>query len=185
MTPRALTKYLCGDFIQLRQGNVGVPENEVEVIRDIPNIFDQKTKSSPAHGKLPLVGLGHVFPSDGVKSPIREPLLGEGGQQTHIEDVIEHEERDDEQGKLPEQPVLAGQRMHEALPDWLIPTDYLISSCHTSPLVVLILVLLRRRSGISGNPDVTILCPFWGTHWLYVWPHPKTTIPIFLIYYIF
>ena len=183
MTAKALTKYLCGDFIQLRQGNVGVPENEVEVIRNIPIIFDQKTKSSPAHGKLPLVGLGHVFPTDGVESPIREPLLGEGGQQTHIEDVIEHEERDDEQGKLPEQPVLAGQRMHEALPDWLMPTSTLVPSCHTSPLVVLILVFLRRR-GISGNSDVPILYPFWGTKWLYVWPH-RTTRPIFLIYYIF
>ena len=139
-------------------------------------------ESLPAHGHLPLVSLGHVFPSDGVKSSIREPLLGEGGQQTHIEDVIEHEERDDEEGKLPEQPVLASERMHEALPDRLMLPRCLFASCHTSTLVTLVVqVFLRRET--PGNPDLPIIIiprghnhhPFWRTHWLYVWLHLTTT----------
>ena len=132
-------------------------------------------KGLPAHGNLPLVGLGDEFLSDRVKSTSCEPIQGEGAQQRHIEDVIDHEKRDDEDEKLADQPVAASGRMHDAL-----ATNF----CYTTTLFILIQVLLI--CGVTHNPDLPIIVPLSHSlsQWLYVWLIHLTR-PIFQIYYKF
>jgi hypothetical protein len=59
-----------------------------------------------------LIRLSDILPLDSREGATREPHLDEGEEQAHIENIVEHEEGDNEEKELAEQPVLTCEPKH-------------------------------------------------------------------------